>query len=459
LSDDGSMSGAPPCRQIFARELPPPGRLETTVGFVQRVRRRVAPPGSRRERLARLFYAPLFSALPVNPFEPDDEPKTLEAELVTLTDLGIEGTRRHPICRVTVFKLDHIGDLVVGMRAFQLLREGFPGAHITLVCATWNRALAERLGLFDSILCLDFFTPMNRDWAATPETLAAIYDKVRELPLEPCDLAIDLRHDADTRPCLYRAQARYRAGFQAPGEDGQPPLDLMLPVSEGIGNGSISHSIHAELRLQVLAAAVVAAFAEPPPHPALALVTRSASLARRTAVLAIGAGDPIRAWPIERYAEVGRALHARYGTDIIILGGVAEQADAGLLAEQLSDVPVRLAIGLPLTDLPALLAGAYLCVCNGSGVSHLAAALGIPTICVLGGTTRMEVWRPAGANALSLGGRTACQPCGLRRASECPWQVACLAIIQPSHVMAACETLLAAMQSAGSEHPGAFPLP
>jgi ADP-heptose:LPS heptosyltransferase len=446
VSEDGVTTGTPPHRQTFTRALPPPGRLETTVGFVQSVRRRIAPPGSRRERLARLFYAPFFAALPVNPFEPDEEPTSMEAELVTLQDIGVEGAKYHPIQRIIVFKLDHIGDLVVGMRAFQLLRQGFPGAHITLVCATWNRTLAEQLGLFDSILCFDFFTPMNRDWAATPESLAATYDKMRDLPLAPCDLAVDLRHDADTRPCLYRVEAIYRAGFQAPREAGEPPLDLMLPVSENIKDGEVVYSIQADLRLQVLAAAVVAAFGEHLPHPALSLVEGPAEAVGCSAVLAIGAGDPIRAWPIERYAEVGRTLHERHRMDIIVLGGEAEREDACRLVGLLGAVPARLAIGLPLTELPTLLAQALLCVCNGSGVSHLAGALGVPTVCVLGGTTRMEVWHPAGANVLSLGGRTACQPCGLRRACQCPWQVACLDIVQPAHVLAACETLLGSRQ-------------
>ena len=436
-----------PIRQIITKNAPPAAAPNATVARLQQLRRRVAPPGSRREKFARLFYAPVFGALPGNPFLPEEaQPPTMVAEVVTLQDVGADGFRRRPIHRILVFKLDHIGDLIVGMRAFAMLRNGFPDAHITLVCGSWNEQFARQLGLFDRVVCFDFFTPLNRDWSATAESLMALYARVAELPLETYDLAIDLRHDADTRPCLYRVRAQLRAGFHAPALPGEPYLDLLLPISEAIPAGDgMPHSLHADLRLQVLAGAVVSAFATPLPHPALALATRPIETGNSPfAVIAVGAGDPIRCWPMEHYGEVGRSLIARHGMDVVVIGSRNEAADVNRLADLMPAAHVRTMIGAPLADLPNLLAAAGLCVCNGSGVSHLAAALGVPTVTILGGTTRMEVWHPAGPNALSVGGRTPCQPCGLRMPGECPWDVACLAVVQPAHVIAACERLLSA---------------
>jgi ADP-heptose:LPS heptosyltransferase len=113
------------------------------------------------------------------------------------------------------------------------------------------------------------------------------------------------------------------------------------------------------------------------------------------------------------------------------------------LAAMLPPGRVRTVIGKPFVELAPLLGAAALCVCNGSGISHLSAALGVPTVCLLGGTHRMEVWHPSGSNAISIGGRTPCQPCGLRLASQCPWDVACLNVIETRFVVEACERLLA----------------
>jgi ADP-heptose:LPS heptosyltransferase len=434
-----------PTSRIITKRVPQPAETKPAIARLRQFRRRLAPPGSRREKIARLFYAPVLSALPGNPFvEVEVVSPTMVAEVVTLQDVATDGFRRSSVRRMLVFKLDHIGDLVVGMRALRVLREGFPEAHITLVCGSWNVGYAQQLGIFDRVVAFDFFTPLNRDWTGGAETLRSLYARVEALPLDTYDLAVDLRHDADTRPCLYRVRAKFRAGFQAPPVPGEPYLDLLLPISEAIPVADgLAHSLHADLRLQVLASAVVSAFAPPRPHPARALLPSCIEPGLpRFAVLAVGAGDPIRCWPIEHYGEVGRALIAQYGMDVVVIGSRNEAADVMRLAGLMPSAHVRSMIGAPLAELPALLAGAALCVCNGSGVSHLAAALGVPTLAILGGTTRMEVWHPAGPNAVSVGGRTPCQPCGLRLASECPWDVACLAVVQPAHVLAACKELL-----------------
>jgi ADP-heptose:LPS heptosyltransferase len=422
-----------------------PEQLAEAVRALRRLRRRLAPPGSLRERLLRLLYVPALGLVPRRWQLRLRRGRTMQPEVVFLEDLGVRDLRRRPIRDILVFKVDHIGDLIVGLPALRDLRDGFPEARITLVCASWNRAWAERLGWFDRIVPFDFFSPLNRDWAGTAKGLRALYDSVAALPLGACDLALDLRHDPDTRPCLYRIDAAFRAGFQAPAEPGLPCLDLAVPITEGVALGEdLVRSLHAQLRLQMLVAAVVAAFAPPRPHPARALLPPGGGPAARPfAVLAIGAGDPIRCWPIARYAEVGRALAARRGLDIVVLGGAAEREDAARLAAALPEARVRTVTGMPLAEVPALLAGAALCVCNGSGMSHLAASLDVPTVAILGGTTRMEVWHPAGANALSVGGRTPCQPCGLRQARDCPWDVACLTAVTVAHVLGACERLLA----------------
>jgi ADP-heptose:LPS heptosyltransferase len=443
-----SVQGSAPKRQVFGREVAPIEKFKRTVSTLQTFRRSVAPPGSFREKVVRLFYAPFLMALPTNPFDPDLPPQTMEAEIVTLRDVATGEGSPYPIRRIVILKLDHIGDMIIGMRAMQQLRDGFPTAYITLVCGSWNAALAEHSRLFDKVISFDLFPALHRDWSG-PETLVtSFYDTIHDLCLDDADLAIDLRHDADTRPCLYRIPARFRAGFYAPSEPQQPFLDLMLPVSEALHvSDGTSHSLHAELRLQLLATACVATFGLKSPHPLRSLAPPANPMhERKFAVLAIGAGDPIRVWPIERYAEVARRLHSEHDFEIVVLGGTAEQEDADRLKVLLSPLPARAAIGMSLVELQRLVAAAALCVCNGSGIAHLAAALDVPTVCVLGGASRMDVWRPSSARAISLGGMTACQPCGLQYSADCPWQVACLSVIQPDHVIEACRKLLLVAQ-------------
>jgi ADP-heptose:LPS heptosyltransferase len=413
---------------------------------LQDFRRRIAPPGPTREKWLRSLYVPLARLVPRRWRVRISRPHPAIPVITWFADTGVEQFRHRPIRRILLLKIDHLGDFVVGLRAMRQIRDGFPDAHITLVCASWNQAWAQQLGWFDKIVTFDFFSAMNRNWSVTAADLTARYEAFAALPLDSYDLAVDLRHDADTRPCLYRIDAAFRAGFHAPALAGLPYLDLALPMTEGVlPSHDPTAPLQADLRLQVLTGAVVAAFAPPRLHPITGLLAaRRIPPVRPFAILAIGAGDPIRYWPIERYGEVGRELVARHDLDIVVLGGSAEQTDAGRLVALLPRERVRTAIGMPLADLPTLVGDATLCICNGSGISHLAAALGVPTVCVLSGASRMHVWHPAGANVVSIGGMTPCQPCGLKQVADCPWDVACLMVVSTAHVLDACERLLAA---------------
>jgi ADP-heptose:LPS heptosyltransferase len=451
--------------------------MSRIINDLRRLRRTLAPPASRRERWARAFYVPLAQLAPRKPRarQAHRQTEVLECrqtdvsmstaptapvpELVWLGGAAVDipglATRPAPIARILILKLDHIGDFILGMRAMRMLREGFPDAHITLVCASWSVEWAHRLQLFDRVVAFDFFPALTREWIYSPERVEQLQNAVADLlRSDSYDLAVDLRYGEDTTPCLYRIRARYRAGFPAPIDPDLPHLDLIVPYSQRIGSGDLkARSLHAELRLQMLAATVVAAFGVPRPHPIRACLTASHQAAAQHpfAVLSIGAGTSIRMWPNERYAEVGRALIERYHFDIVILAGKAEQESAEHLAGLLPVGRTSLVINRPLAELPPLMAAASLCVSNDTGMSHLTAALDVPTVVVLSGQDLMEVWRPSGTNAVAIGGWTACQPCGLREARDCPWGVPCLRIVTSAHGLKACDQLLARVS-----HPTAF---
>ena len=64
-------------------------------------------------------------------------------------------------------------------------------------------------------------------------------------------------------------------------------------------------------------------------------------------------------------------------------------------------VGVPIVSGLPLLRLSALLSLCGLYIGSDSGVSHLAAAVGIPAISVFG-PTDPRVWAPQGRNAVAV---------------------------------------------------------
>jgi ADP-heptose:LPS heptosyltransferase len=115
---------------------------------------------------------------------------------------------------ICVVKVDHIGDFVMALPAFQALRSEFPSAAIDLVCARWNVASAQTCGLFREIHVFDFF----RENPSKPDSSSS-----ESLPLEIAkrqyDLAIDLRAQEDTRSVLGKISARWHAGIGSVSSD------------------------------------------------------------------------------------------------------------------------------------------------------------------------------------------------------------------------------------------------
>jgi ADP-heptose:LPS heptosyltransferase len=103
-----------------------------------------------------------------------------------------------------------------------------------------------------------------------------------------------------------------------------------------------------------------------------------------------GSGSATKNWPAERLAYFVRA-HTD-GRPWLLVSGPADEEGTGAL----SPVPgLILARDLPVRVLGALLARAGLYVGNDSGVTHLAAATGAPTLALFGPTSA-ETWGPDG---------------------------------------------------------------
>ncbi|MEO6030530.1 MAG: lipopolysaccharide heptosyltransferase II [Burkholderiaceae bacterium] len=102
---------------------------------------------------------------------------------------------------------------------------------------------------------------------------------------------------------------------------------------------------------------------------------------------------PAKRWPAGHYAALARALIARHGQPVLLLGSageaelcaqIARQANAAAPAPEACRV---LAGQTSLQDAMALIAAARGVVSNDSGLMHVAAAFGVPQAAVFGSTS------------------------------------------------------------------------
>ncbi len=124
--------------------------------------------------------------------------------------------------RFLVLKLDHLGDFIIGMPAMRALREAFPDDHITLICGSWNLAVARESGLADEVIAYDYFD--DQGWRGRPAQDLSVFDAA---VADGFDVAIDLRVDDDTRGLLERVDAKVRCGIGSRARF--PYLDIALP--------------------------------------------------------------------------------------------------------------------------------------------------------------------------------------------------------------------------------------
>jgi ADP-heptose:LPS heptosyltransferase len=93
---------------------------------------------------------------------------------------------------------------------------------------------------------------------------------------------------------------------------------------------------------------------------------------------------PYKWWSPERYAELGRFIYERYQAPLLIISGSQDRPAAEALAARLPGPTLVTGGRYPLLRVAGLLSHCRLLVANDSGPLHMALALGVPTIALLG---------------------------------------------------------------------------
>jgi lipopolysaccharide heptosyltransferase III len=156
----------------------------------------------------------------------------------------------------------------------------------------------------------------------------------------------------------------------------------------------------------------------PPPSPRLwpDEVTRAraaALLPSDKPILAVGptANWPKKMWPVERYAEFVHAMTAPggklEGAHVLLTGGPGEQDQVAALYDAVPSERLIDQIGADLIDTYAQFERVSLFVGNDSGLMHLAAASGAPTLGLFG-PTRDDLYAPWGDNSAYIRGDRSC---------------------------------------------------
>ena len=291
--------------------------------------------------------------------------------------------------RIAILRALKLGDLLCALPAFRALRAALPQAEITLIGLPWARSFVERFEQYlDGFIELPGYPGLPE---RTPQ-LAEIPGFLARVQQRRLDLAIQMHGSGSiTNSLTVLLGARLNAGYFLPGEY-CPDEERFLPYPHA------GLEIRRHLRLMdFLGIHAQGEHLEFPLVPddfrALAAMEDAVGLRQAHYVCVHpGAGSPARRWPPERFAAVADALAAR-GLRVVLTGTAAEVELAEVVARAMNARALNLVGRTNLGTLGALLAGARLLVSNDTGVSHIAAALRVPSVIISTGNNP-DHWAP-----------------------------------------------------------------
>jgi heptosyltransferase-2 len=162
-------------------------------------------------------------------------------------------------------------------------------------------------------------------------------------------------------------------------------------------------------------------------------------------VMHLGSGQkrPYRRWPVQRFIALAERLRLQFPNLLVVLTG--QPFERHLIQEFITSYagPVVDATELnSIINVAALLAECDLLVSNDTGIMHLGAAMGTPTVGIFGAASPRR-WAPVGPYATAVSAGVSCSPCAetyrLCDPSDClnPDRIRCLQEVSVDMVLEA----------------------
>jgi len=291
--------------------------------------------------------------------------------------------------RIAVLRaLPGIGDLLCAVPAVRAVRLAHPDSRITLIGLPTAAWFVERFGAYvDDLLVLQAW-PGLPETDGTPAAADAFLERARSCRF---GLALQLHGDGRVTNDLVRQLGATRvAGLTRPGA---PPPAGGTFAEIGASTTEVERLL-AGVRAAGISTPSVAL--EWPERPSDLVEARAVMPCEPSPYAVIHPGSSLasRRWDARGFAAVGDQLAAR-GWRIVLTGVEAERAVAHAVRQSMDHPVVDLVGRASLGATAALVRRASVVITNDTGMSHVAAAVGAPSVVVFTVTDPCR-WKPAG---------------------------------------------------------------
>jgi len=317
--------------------------------------------------------------------------------------------------------------------ALDAVREALPLSTIHVLAKPWVAPVYEHHGAVDRVLTLEKGEGAFSD-------VSELIRCCRRIRMEQFDLAILFQNAFEAALLAFLGGVRFRLGYRTDARGfllthrvvrGREVLkvhqtEYYLSILRGMG-------WRAENRTPSLSVSDA-------DRDAAGMILRELNVFEGDFLLGLGPGAVFggaKRWPAERFAEVGDMAARRWGAKVILFGSsqerdICDRVRRGMGSQAL-DLSGRTSLGVVM----GLVERCAFFVCNDSGLMHIAAALGLPTVAIFGPTDPTATG-PKGLYTRIVRHDTSCAPC-LR--AECNEDHACMLGVRSQEVWEAMEAL------------------
>lgn len=295
--------------------------------------------------------------------------------------------RPHEIKKIAVFRALQLGDMLCSLPAIRALHYAYPDAEITLLGLPWAQSLVSRFPKYIHRFRHFPGYPGLPEQVFQPKAFPQFLSDVQE---EAYDLVLQMQGNGSiVNPMVELFGAKHTAGFCLP-NDYCPNKELFLTYPTGI------HEIHRHLALMMHLGieATDDALAFPlyqKDEEELYALNLPLQPGRYVCVHA-GSRGSWRQWPTDYFAQLANECAAQ-GLTLVLTGTQEELPIVRDVQERLNNEAVVAAGKTSLGAAGVLIRDAALLISNCTGVSHIAAALEIPSV-VISMDGEPERWAP-----------------------------------------------------------------
>ena len=334
--------------------------------------------------------------------------------------------------KVLVVRLRSIGDTVLATPSLIALRRFLPDAQVDILLEDWVAPLLDGFEAVDNVIAV---RPGSRSRIST----------MRRLRQERYDVVFNLHGGTTSTFFTAAAGAPARVGWK--GYQYSFLYTHLYSSSADFWRRPVTHSAEQQLALLGFAGIPV----EDRPRACVAVTqpaqsSLDAKLRSKTdptdgrfALIHPAAAFATKEWPAENFARLAGHLATR-GLRTMAVAARDESAVLERLVAA-ARVPIDVYDDLTLPEITALASRATLFVGNDSGIAHIAAAVGTPSVVIFGSSNR-DHWRPwTDAPNEIVFSPFACQPCPGYECREFGTPN-CILAVTPESVIAAVDRVL-----------------